>query len=432
MLVELDEEAQLLTNAAESPLRAVPLTVYQQPNPRLTVTGSLPAVHTAFDVSVQDAQSGKPVNGVEIVAFDNFSSRTGSRGVTDASGRVSLAIAGTAIDRLYASAPAGYWGALVQNLTVTPSGTITISVEPVDLTYTDAVRHYYGSSKFQASTGVKIGIIDTGVGPHHDLNIAMGQNTVTGEPANNWQDPSGHGTHVAGLVGSRGQPPRGLRGVAPGVELYVFRVFGQNQTDGATNYAILKALMFAADSECDIVNLSLGGGPWDEIVEEAIADARNQGILVIAAAGNDRRRPVNFPAAHVGATAVSAMGREGMFPAGSLDEGEIQRPPYARHPEEFIAAFSNVGTKIDITAPGVGLLSTLPNNRFGPMSGTSMAAPVVAGVAACLLSRNPAIFEMPRNRTRSEAIERLLLSRCIRRGFGIASEGHGMPDPAIV
>ena len=431
-LVELDEESEELTNAENSPLRAVPLVVYQRPNPKFTTIAPAATGLTTFDVLVEDALSKAPVSGVEVVVFGNFGAGTGAQGTTDASGRVSLSLYGAEIDRLFAYATPGYWGAFAQSVRISAGDPVRISVQPVDLTYIDAVRHYYAASNFQTNSGVKIGIIDTGVGPHAGLNVVAGQNTVTGEPASDWEDPHGHGTHVAGLVGAHGTPPTGLRGMAPGVDLHAFRVFGSNLTGGATNYAILKALFFAAEVECDIVNLSLGGGPWDEIVQEAIADARNHGMLVVAAAGNDRRRPVNFPAAHVGATAVSAMGHRDKFPVGSFDESAVQRPPYARDPREFIAAFSNVGTKIDVTAPGVGLLSTLPDDNFGPMSGTSMAAPVVAGAAACLLSRNPAIYAMPRDRARSDAIERILLMSCGRRGFGVVSEGYGMPDPAVV
>jgi subtilisin len=128
---------------------------------------------------------------------------------------------------------------------------------------------------------------------------------------------------VAGLIGASG----GLRGVAPGALIHPYRVFPANG-DGATNYAILKAMIYAGWAQCDIVNLSLGGGPYDDIVAEAIQDARNQGMLVVIAAGNDGRSAVSYPAAYAGALAVSAMGREGTFPAGSLHEAEVQRPPH--------------------------------------------------------------------------------------------------------
>ena len=192
-------------------------------------------------------------------------------------------------------------------------------------------------------------------------------------------------------------------------KFFALRVFGQNASS-ATNYSILKALIFAANAGCDIVNLSLGGGPYDNIVEEAINDPRDQGILVICATGNDGRGPVNYPAAYENSNAVSAMGRIGTFPAGSLGQAEIVHPPHGNDPMEFIAGFSNVGSQVSCVGPGVDVLSALPNDQFGPMSGTSMAAPVVTGAAASLLSRNSEIIDMPRDSARSDAIKNLLHS----------------------
>ena len=181
------------------------------------------------------------------------------------------------------------------------------------------------------------------------------------------------------------------------------------------------------------MNLSLGGGPADTIVEELIADARNQGMLLVIAAGNDGRQAVSYPAAYNGTVAVSAMGVEGTFPAGSLEQADILRPPGSqRDPAEFFASFSNVGPQIGVTSPGVGALSTLPNGNYGPLSGTSMAAPVAAGAAACLLSKQPTVFGMPRDRSRSNAIYNLLVQICVRRRFGSDYEGFGLPDPDTV
>jgi subtilisin len=432
-LVEMDREAMEAINAPESPLRAVPVVEYDRPDPRprpqLAAANMPAAVSRPVTFTCRDARSGAALAGVQVVAFTNFSSRAGGSGFTDAAGRVVLHLAGAVVERLFCYAPFTHWGAFRKN--VSTATAIQVTHEPVDLSYTDCVRHYYGGSRFNPNLGVTVGVIDTGSGPHADLNIVGGRNTVTGEPATDFADGDIHGTHVAGLIGSRGTPPTGLRGLAPGVRLWIGRVFGAN-AEGASNYSILKAMIFAAAEGCDIINLSLGGGPFDPIVEEAIADARNQGMLVVVAAGNDGRRPVNFPAAYRGATAVSAMGREGTFPAGSVEEGDVSRPPSGNDAREFLAEFSNIGNEISVTGLGVGTLSTLPNNQHGPLSGTSMAAPVVAGAAACLLSRDPVVHAMARNRTRSDQIERLLLTSCVKRGFGQRFEGFGLPDPALI
>ncbi len=431
-LVEIDERvAEQLNESPQAPVRAVPVVYFEHPNPELSVANANPAASGAVIIRCQDAVTSAAVPNARIVAFTDYRRRRGAMGVTDSNGEVSLNLGGNPIERLYVYAPAGYWGAYRSSLT--PSSPMTIDLTPVDLNYQDCVRFYYGATNFNRATGVKVGVIDTGVGPHTDLNVNAGdsRNTVTGEPSADWHDGGTHGTHVAGIVGSNGAPGTGLRGMAPGVEMVSYRVFPVG--GGASNYAILKAMIFAADSGCDIVNLSLGGGPADPIVREAIDDARHQGMLVVAAAGNGGRQPVSFPAAYGGVIAVSAMGREGTFPAGSLEDGEVLRPPDSSvDADEFLAAFSNIGMQLNCTGPGVGVLSTLPKNLFGPMSGTSMAAPAVAGAAACLLSQDTSIHGMPRDAQRADALWNLLVHNCSKRGFGAQFEGAGLPDPAIV
>lgn len=435
-LVEVEAETAETINRSEVPLRALPVVEYPLPHEPLGVLEEVVPAAAGATVSVActDAVTGSGVAGARVVAFTDVAKGEGGEGHTDASGTASLTLPAAAIERLIVVAPQGYWGTHRSGLAA--DGPIAIPLTPVDLGFVDCVRHYYGSSKFDVSRGVQVGILDTGIGPHDHLQVASGINTVTGEPREEFQDPTGHGTHVAGLVGSKGAPPAGLRGVAPGVALRAYRVFPPD--GGATNYAILKAMIFAAGDGCDIVNLSLGskpsgpGDPGDPIVEEAVADARNSGMLVIVANGNDGRQPVNFPAAYPLATAVSAMGREGAVPPGALEETRVLRPPAGTDPADFVASFSNVGPQTAATGPGVGVLSTLPGNGFGPMSGTSMAAPVVAGAVASLLSQNPDVFAMARDTARSEAIASLLRDNCTPLGFGPEFEGAGLPDPAIV
>lgn len=126
------------------------------------------------------------------------------------------------------------------------------------------------------------------------------------------------------------------------------------------------------------------------------------------------------------------MGCEGSFPYDVVAEQDVSWPYGDKNPKEFIAAFSNIGKEIDVTALGVGVLSILPRNSFGACSGTSMAAPIVTGAAACLLSRNRDLYNMPRTRERSDAMVKLLCDSCTPRGFGSEFEGHGMPDPEKV
>ncbi|HEX8624157.1 MAG TPA: S8 family serine peptidase [Allosphingosinicella sp.] len=426
-LVETDEATAAAINQSAVPIRALPLVEY--PKPRIFPHAEVRALGagagaTAMVVSCRDGSTGGPVAGATVIGFTDFANNFGDRAVTDAQGQATLMLAGNSVERLYVYPPANYWGAYRAGL---PVANLSIDLEPVDLAYVDCVRHYYGATRFDPAVGVTVGVLDSGCGPHPDLNLMAGCATVTGESAQDWSDYDIHGTHVSGLIGASG----GLRGMAPGVGIRAYRVFPMNG-DGATNYAVLKAMFLAAQQGCDIINLSLGGGPFDFVVEEAIEDACNQGMLVVVAAGNDDRSAVSYPAAYQGALAVSALGRETTFPAGSVEEGDVLRPPQAADPLEFLAAFSNVGPEIAVAAPGVGTLSTLPNGDYGPLSGTSMAAPVVAGAAACLLSQNPAVFAMPRNRSRSQAIYNLVVQNCARRHFGSTFEGFGMPDPAVV
>ena len=437
-LVELTADAAREVNRPGSPLRAVPITTFDPPSPIMYSakavgfdTDPTAVATTSFTIECRDAASGAPVTPCTVVAFSDFVARKGAQGTTGPDGRIALTIAGERIDRLYVYSPDSHWGAFRKDVAIGAGAVISVDITAIALDYKDAVRSYYGASRFDATTGVQVGIIDTGVGPHRDLNIISRVNTVTGQPASAGEDVAGHGSHCAGLVGSNGTPPTGLRGVAPGVRLRGYRVFPDHET-GATNYAILKAMILAAADGCDVVNLSLGGGPADEIVQEAIADARGQGMLVVIAAGNDGRRAVSYPAAHPGATAVSAMGKVGTYPPGSLSDGDVLYPPTGTDPDEFIADFSNVGPEIAVTGLGVGVLSTFPNDSFAALSGTSMATPVVCGTVACLLSRDPAVFGMARDATRSAAIETLLKDACNLRGFGPTFEGAGLPDPAKV
>lgn len=439
LLVDMDKRTATQVNRS-SDVRATPVVQYAKPFKRKMRQAAFygleapvpphPRGGTHVKIKVKEINpKGKwvPVeSGIVVTALCNVSPIKGDWHATNEKGEADLLLEGKSIKRLYCECFWG-WGAFRKNIDKHP---MELRLEPIKL-FRDCIRRYYPRSHFNPRTGVTVGVIDTGVGPHVDLNVVGGRNCTLEGNSKDYLDCDKHGTHVAGIIGARGRKPFGmLRGLAPGVPIRSYRVFGESDAD---NYKVAHALRQASADKCDIVNVSIEDGTNEDILRKAMIDARNQGMLVVVAAGNDYRKDVNYPAAYPGAVAVSAMGCEGTFPSGAMEEIAIERPPRStRNPKEFVASFSNVGGQISVIALGVGVLSTIPGNSYAPCSGTSMAAPVVTGAAASLLSQNPNIYNMPRNRARSDAIEKLLLTNCVKRGFGMAYEGYGMPDPAKV
>nr|WP_306298088.1 S8 family serine peptidase [Halobacterium hubeiense] len=124
------------------------------------------------------------------------------------------------------------------------------------------------------------------------------------------------------------------------------------------------AVTWAVDQGADVVNLSLGGGGYTNTMKNAVSYAADNGALVVAAAGNDGQGSVSYPAAYSECLAVSAL-----------------------DPDETLASYSNYGSNIELAAPGTNVLSTWTDDGYDSISGTSMATPVVAGVAGLTLAQ---------------------------------------------
>jgi subtilisin len=381
---------------------------------------------SGITISIVSAADGKPVAKAMVVAFTDFANKAGAQGTTNAQGQVALALGSSTkkIERLYVYPASGFWPGLQMNITL-KAGT-KVPLQPIDLSYTDCVRYFYGGKDLSFGQGVRVGVIDSGIATNHPgLVVDGGQNTVPGEDPSNFCDngTEGHGTHVAGIIAARGTPPDGIRGVAPAVTLRSYRVFGQGSSN-ASNYAIAKAINAAVQDNCDLVNMSLGGGTPDPVTAAALTAAHNAGVVVLAANGNESRKPVSFPAANSMCQAVSAMGRIGTFPKDTEPNGSIASP-YGKDKNNFIADFSNIGPETDLTGPGVGVTSTVPSG-YGVMSGTSMATPAETGAAARLLATKPAILAMPRDQNRASAIIGAIADASKPLGFGAIYEGKGM------
>jgi Subtilase family/N-terminal of Subtilase family len=189
------------------------------------------------------------------------------------------------------------------------------------------------------------------------------------------QDEVGHGTHVAGTIACLSNNNSGVAGVTWSCRLMPVRVLARivqiaNPADvrGVGSAADISAgIRWAVDNGARVLNLSLGGPVDTQVERDAIAYAIAHGVAVVAAMGNGGfGAGASFPAAYPDVVAV-----------GAIDQSDHR------------AGFSQIGPHIDIAAPGVGVLSTVWDNGFATMSGTSMATPHVAGVAALVLSCNP-------------------------------------------
>ena len=437
-LVSMSTEAMADLRAEQPGMRIVPVVHYhtmEAPRPKIEAPATTSATRGAragtaagkLTLKLVSRTDGKPVAGVDVVDFTDFAGRRGAQGTTNSRGEVSLALgaASKKLERLYAFPHAGFWGLLRKSVTISDGG--QLALRPLDLGFTDSKRFFYGDAPAEAGAGLTVGVIDTGIAEHPDLVIAGGANTVVGENPKDFGDNGeGHGTHVAGIIAARGNAPTGTRGIAPGVTLRSYRVFGKNNP-GASNFAIAKAIDRAVADGCDIINMSLGGGAPDIATQEAIADARAQGVLVFAAAGNDGRQPVSFPALDSLAIAVSALGRKGTYPSDATQTGEAQKPFGKPDKNNFIASFSNIGPEIDLTGPGVGVISTFPGG-YAALDGTSMACPAAAGIAARLLSgpAHAALRAMARSQARSDAMAQVVLQAARTLGLGATFEGRGM------
>ena len=436
-LAALTSDDVLQLKSRSPGVRVLPLVVYELTRrPMLEVAkGPAPeaaAASAALALTVQVVRAGArnvPVAGARVVGFTDFQARAGAEALSDANGMAKLDLeAGVALQALLVYGPPGYWGLYRRDVTLNKGE--TLALQPIDLAALDHLAQLYGGGAKDAGTGVMVGVIDTGVDDAHpDLELAGGAAFVVAENDAGGAGPAAtdgdHGSHVAGIIASRGRAPSGRRGVAPGVRLMSYRVFPNGGT-GATNYDIIRAIDRGVADGCDLLNLSLGGSTRDEAVHAAIVDAFDHGTLCIVATGNDGRGPVSYPARWPEAVAVSALGRMGTFPPESSETLDVAAPFSQQDEAVFVAGFANVGEEVDLTGPGVGIVSTVPGGGYAVMSGTSMACPAVTGMAAALLARAPDVLAMPRNRERSVAMLRVVNGAAATMGFERTFEGSGL------
>lgn len=269
-----------------------------------------------------------------------------------------------------------------------PSQTLPWGIDRIDAD----VAHANGAT----GAGADIAILDTGIDSDHpDLqaNLGAGKAFVParGRYAQPWDDDNEHGTHCAGIAAGVDNS-QGVVGVSTEATLHAVKVLSKSGSGSWSDVAA--GLQYTADQGWDVASLSLGASSGSQTIRDACTYAFQNGVLVVAAAGNDSGGPVGYPAVYPEVVAVSATTSNDGF-----------------------ASFSSKGPEVDIAAPGAAIYSTVPGG-YDTFSGTSMACPHVSGAAGLLVANGY---------TNAEARDRLFATA---EDLGLASDeqGNGLLD----
>ena len=254
------------------------------------------------------------------------------------------------------------------------------AVESVEYNYLVRLAYTPNDPKFQRQWGLKktgfgnawdltrgsgsdIALVDTGMAVRHEdlgQKVALAHDFVNDD--NTVKDLSGHGTHVAGIAAARTDNRRGVAGGCPNCDLLVAKVFDGKRTGDV--FRVADAIIWAADHGAEVINLSLTHPDWHPADQAAVQYATEAGAVVVAAAGNGGTSNKTYPAAYDRYVIAVA----------------------ATNQDDRRASFSNYGDWVDVAAPGVSVVSTVPGG-YASWSGTSMAAPHVSALAALLATQ---------------------------------------------
>jgi subtilisin len=264
---------------------------------------------------------------------------------------------------------------------------------------------------YNKGTGVKVAVIDTGIDyDHPDLsaNYYGGHDFVNDDV--DPMDDNGHGTHCAGIVAALDNGI-GVIGVAPEAHLYAIKVLDS----GGSGYLsdVVAGIEWAIENHVQIISMSFGSNSQSQAMQDACNKAYNDGLLLVAAAGNDysswggwwEMDTVDYPARYDTIIAV-----------GATDKNNNK------------ASWSSTGPTLELASPGVSIYSTYWNNSYKTISGTSMACPHVAGVAALVWAGEPGLSNAQvRTRLRETAIDLGSAGRDQWYGYGLVDADGAVP-----
>jgi subtilisin family serine protease len=256
-------------------------------------------------------------------------------------------------------------------------------------------------SILNSSMEIKVAIVDTGVDYNHpDLKNRvlreLGYNFINN--SRDVMDDNWHGTHVAGIIAAEADNNIGITGIVGKANVKIIPIKALDSNGQGSSDIIAKGIKYAADTGADIINFSVGFDVKDAYIGEAIKYAKSKGVLVIVSSGNNGRN----------SDYTSPAGDEGAYTISSVNI------------DNQVSVFSNFGSSVKLAAPGEEILSTVPGGGYEYRDGTSMAAPLVAGVAAMVKAQNPMLTaDEIENILSSSAVDIMENGSDIYTGYGI-------------
>jgi len=379
-----------------------------------------------FRVRVRGNGKGT-IRDAEVILMTDVAKKRAYVGRTNARGVATFTIRKSErkFEKVLVLPRSGFWSRIYRDVKVS-AVTFEASVDP-----NPAGGYDWGPIATEAAgaawrgDGVKVAIIDSGISRHRHLRVVGGRNFIVGEDPSAWDnDLDGHGTHCAGVVAAL-LDQGSTWGYAPNAEIYALRVFGGADGGGYAS-DIGDSIDWAIDQGCDIISMSLTSETPSSYIRTRIERAFDSGVLCVAATGNEAR-DVGYPARFRGVVGVSAIGKQGTYPADSIHR-EAESTIRSADGRYYLAGFSNRGAEVDMCAPGVAVTSTIPTDAFSALDGTSMACPQITGIAALVLQASLDIRNAPRDAARMTALFDRLQRLCVDLGMGSSYQGSGMPS----
>lgn len=412
---------------ADEPLRAASLAAL----PAITAAAAMPVgLGPGFTTTIQVVDDkGGPVEQAEVQLVGQTWT---AQGVTGNDGKVVLTLYRERPERvaeLRVVPRHSYWSLCRSQPALQPDAVNIVAVRPVtnidEPGWGERALRLHRLPQEQRGAGIKIALIDTGVATSHKQLRHLQRGVAAGEDARSWaQDPAGHGTLCAGIIAARRVSTAGIRGYALAAEMDVCKV----PDDGCCS-DLVDALDYCVGEGIDVACLGLGCQRGSVIVEHCIAAAKQQGVALIAAAGNTGG-PVEFPACSHHALAVGGVGQAASFPADSqpVDQASVRIDDGRGL---FVPGFSCKGPELDLCAPAVAVICCQAPDGYAARDGTSLAAAHVAALAALVLAHH-ADFQRDFASRDAKRVKRLfqILKATAQPLADPMFSGAGLPDAA--